>query len=177
MKLERWALIAEVVGSFAVVVTLVILISEVRVNTELARVAAYDAVSRDFDQNRRDWLSDPEHGELFFQFTQGVLPDIQSEPEMAFKAGVVLLNSFSSLERAFLAYQADVLNEEDWPRIRRSACSDWDLLRGTEYYAPVTFRLTDRFVDYLNTACTQEYLEAIGQTNFGELTERPELAG
>ncbi len=34
MKLEKWALIAEVVGGLAVVATLIVLIAEIRSNTE-----------------------------------------------------------------------------------------------------------------------------------------------
>ena len=39
MKLEKWALIAEIVSSVAVVVTLVLLLFEVRENTDIARAA------------------------------------------------------------------------------------------------------------------------------------------
>ena len=47
MKLERWALLAEIVGSVAVVVTLAILILEVRENTEESRAANRQRVIND----------------------------------------------------------------------------------------------------------------------------------
>ena len=52
MKLEKWALLAEVIGSVAIVVSLVVLIVEVRASTDLSRLAAYETVSRDFDESR-----------------------------------------------------------------------------------------------------------------------------
>ena len=51
MKLEKWALIAEIVGSFAIVVTLVILVVEIRTNTEAVRATTAQSLissSRDF---------------------------------------------------------------------------------------------------------------------------------
>ena len=44
MKLEKWALIAEIVGSFAIVATLIVLIVESRGNTEAIRASTYQAV-------------------------------------------------------------------------------------------------------------------------------------
>lgn len=90
MKLEKWALIADVIGSVAIVVTLVILITEVRTNTELSRVAAYDAVTRDFDDSRTLSLADPELLELFHQFTQGSLP----VPRGAVSSSLLWLGSY-----------------------------------------------------------------------------------
>ncbi len=43
MKLEKWALVAEIMGSLAVVVTLIILIVEVRGNTAAIREQTIDA--------------------------------------------------------------------------------------------------------------------------------------
>lgn len=171
MKLEKWAHIAAIVGSFAVVVTLIVLIVEVRANTELARVTAYDSVSRDFDESRRDWLFNPESFQLFYQFNEGTLPDWGSNPEDGLKAILMLMNAFTSLERAYLAYQAEIINEDEWPRIHRSACIQWALLRDTEYYSPVAFRLTDRYVAYLNATCTPEFVEEIQEMYRGDATE------
>jgi len=41
-KLQKWALIAEIVGGLAIVVSLVFLIIEVRGNSNLIRANAYD---------------------------------------------------------------------------------------------------------------------------------------
>lgn len=64
MKLKEWALAAEVVSGFAIIVTLIVLIIEVRTHTDVARVAAYQQVTRDFDDWRTLILSDPQLVEI-----------------------------------------------------------------------------------------------------------------
>ena len=54
MKLEKWALIAEIVGSFAVVVTLVLLIVEVRGTTNAIQEQTIDAQRyAEYERRRR----------------------------------------------------------------------------------------------------------------------------
>ncbi len=45
MKLEKWALIAEIVGAFAIVVTLIFLIVEIRGNSTAIRAATATSIS------------------------------------------------------------------------------------------------------------------------------------
>ena len=154
MKLEKWALLAEVVSGTAIILTLVILIIEVRANSELSRIAAYDAVTRDFDEHRARLLSNPESFELFFRFNERSLPDVATEPEAALKLQLLLLNDFGGHERAYLAYQADIIGEGEWNRLHRSHCAEWAIVREHDYYFRLlSFRLTDGFTSHLETDC------------------------
>ena len=60
MKLEKWALIAEVVGGVAIVVSLVVLIFEVRGNTEAVSAATFQNVSDSISANGMEIAADPE---------------------------------------------------------------------------------------------------------------------
>ncbi len=67
MKLEKWALLAEVISGAAIVVTLVLLILEVRADTDLSRATANRAVTRDFDEYRALLLTNPALLDIFAQ--------------------------------------------------------------------------------------------------------------
>ena len=109
MKLEKWALIAEVVSAAAILVTLVLLVLEVRTNTDVSRIAAYQSVTRDFDNWRSMVLNDPELLEMFAQLVvSGQYPDPSDDPVA--RARLVLLtdNQFSGNEHAFLAWRGGI---------------------------------------------------------------------
>lgn len=159
MRLEKWALVAEVISGIAIVASLIVLIFEIRESTELARIAAYDAASRDFDESRRFALTNPDLLELSVALRNGELPNIETEPQEGLRAVLFLLTSFSETERAYLAYQAGIFGEDEWARVHRSECIRWGQLRqAADYYSRVSFRLTDRYVDHLNSTCTPEFV-------------------
>ena len=153
MRLDKWAHVAEIVGGIAIVTSLIVLIFEVRANTELARVAAYDAVSRDFDRFRTSALSNPEWFELFYRWNLGDVPDPVSEPEAAFKLNMLLLNDFGGHERAYLAYKAGIVGDDEWTRLHRSECAQWALVSGSYLRENLRFRLTDDYVANLEDDC------------------------
>ena len=173
MKLEKWALIAEVVGSAAIVVSIVILIIELRTNTELTRITAYESVSRDFDNNRQFYLSNPEVFDLAFAIDNGALAEIDVQSKDGLRAAFYLLNIFTGLERAYLAYQAGVFGEDEWGRIHRSECSTWGQIQGTEYEPRVSFRLTDGYASHLRSTCTPEVVTELQNLYEGETRDRP----
>jgi hypothetical protein len=173
MRLEKWALIAEVVGSVAIVVTLVVLILELRTNTELARVAAYDSVTHDFDASREFFLNNADAFEIFTQYVQKSLPDPADDPRAALRVQLFLLNGFSMFERAYRAREANVFGETEWERIKRSSCQEWGYIQNSAYVSFVSFRLTDDFVDYLNEICTPAFIQSVERRYRGESAEGP----
>ncbi len=65
MKLEKWALIAEIVSGVAIVVTLVILIFEVRGNTSAVQIATIDNVTSGWVGLNQAIVSDPQVARAF----------------------------------------------------------------------------------------------------------------
>jgi hypothetical protein len=154
MKLEKWSSIAQVVGGAAVVASLVVLIFEVRANTELARLEAYDAVTRDFDGARTALMNNPESFKMFFRFTNGDFPNPEEEPEAAMMFDFVVLNSLSMSERAFLSYEGGIIGEDEWPRLHRSECAQWAKLRENQhFFEAISRRLTGSYVAHLESNC------------------------
>jgi len=111
MKLEKWALLAEIVGAAAIVISLVFVGLEIRSNTQAAQAAtfqttvAYDvelllSQGRDADTARAyvAWLGDP---------------DSVSGGEQD-QAGLLSVATMRHLENLYLQYQAGMLSDEAW---------------------------------------------------------------
>ena len=149
MKLEKWALIAEVLGGVAILISLVVLIFEVRENTELAKLSAYEAVTRDLDEWRRDVLNNPKNMALFFAYPAEI-PPVGTEEQM--RLNMLLLNQWTSLERAYYAHEAGVISDDRWDRMEGANCREY--LRVPEFYRDILFlRVTDDFRQYLEESC------------------------
>jgi len=170
MKLEKWTVFAEVIGSAAIVVSLVVVIIELRANTEMARVTAFESASRDFSDNRRFYLSNPEVIDLAFAVNSGAFIEIDPESKEGLSTIFFLLNTLTGLERAYLSYQAGVFGEDEWARVQRSECATWGRIRETPYQSRVAFRLTDSYVAHLDSTCTPQVVEDLG--NLYEERER-----
>ena len=108
MKLEKWALIAEIVGSVAVVVTLIFLIIEVRGNTEASLAA------------NRQSLAGRTEALLMAEATSRELEEViakanQETPLDAVEAGMYasyVAARVRSAEEAFLQFREGQLSEQ-----------------------------------------------------------------
>jgi hypothetical protein len=152
MKLREWALAAEVVSGIAVIVTLIVLIIEVRTSTDVARVAAYQQVTRDFDDWRSLILSDPQLVEIMIDIFQRNPHQRGIDPEADLRRLFVVQNQWSGNERAHIAYRGGIIDERDWGRIRRALCAEVDQIP-EDLREQVIFRLTDEFVQFLENEC------------------------
>jgi hypothetical protein len=131
----------------------VLLVLEVRTNTDVSRIAAYQAVTRDFDDFRSMILNDPELLEIFAQLiVSGQYPDPSGDPVTRARLFLLVDNQFSGNERAYIAYRGGIIGDQEWPRISRALCAEFaDLPQ--DMRDRTLFRLTDDFGDYLQTEC------------------------
>ena len=96
MKLEKWALIAEIVGGLAIVVTLIVLIAEVRGNTGAVRAQTSYAL----------YLQERERRNRLIENTGGIL-----EIRIRARAG----ESLSEIEeQQYGIYSNDLLDHFQW---------------------------------------------------------------
>jgi len=111
MKLEKWALTAEIIGAAAIVISLVFVGLEIRSNTQAAQAATFQASvaydvdlllgqGRDADTARAyiAWLNDP---------------DSLSGGERD-QAGLLSVASMRHVENLYFQYQAGMLSDEAW---------------------------------------------------------------
>ena len=155
MRFEKWGLIAESVGTIAIVASLIVLVFQVRENTEATRIATFDAVTRSFNDWRNFLVENPEVGELYYNYKRGVIPSVEQEGLKRSMLGGVLRNLFTNFDRAYLAYRSR-LDSDEWERIKRGLCSDRDELLGAdddELRRGIYSLLTSEFVAYMEAHC------------------------
>jgi hypothetical protein len=154
MNLEKWALIAEIIGAFAIVATLAILVSETRQNTAATYAASYDGLSADMADWRMQVASNPEMQASYFAF---IRPDNSecrwnSPADAGCDTGVLVASAlFLIVERAYFAHEYGRLGEQEWGRYERTICSDFS--------ARVFSRLNPSWF-------TNEFSERIGECAF-----------
>jgi len=152
MKLQEWALAAEVVSGIAVIATLIVLITEVRNSTDVARIAAYQQVTRDFDDWRTLILSDPQFVEIMMDIIQRHPYQTGIDPEADIRRLFLVQNEWSGNERAYIAYRGGIIDDRDWGRIGRALCAEFDQIPD-DLRERVIFRLTDDFLQFLENEC------------------------
>ncbi len=112
-KLSDWASIAEIVSSIAIVVTLVLLIAEVRGNTSAVRAATYQSVS-DSIAGMVGFTTDREIVGIFYKGLETGLDDPLEESQF----GLILVSMVRRYENAY--YQRDLIEPELWQGIQNS---------------------------------------------------------
>ena len=150
MKLKEWALAAEVFSALAVFVTLIVLLLEVRAGNELTRVASFQDVLLDYNHQRYEMLDNPELVKLVMESNSGVYPEWGTLE--AYQLRLIFTNDFNTFDIAFSSYNAGILGEPEWARIRRPVCSLSQLLPEA-YKREIYLRMTDDAVTYLEEGC------------------------
>lgn len=125
MNWTKWSSIAEIISSIAILATLMVLILEVRGNTDEIRAASATTVSGRTVDLIYEMNSNPMYVEAFSIFAEG--------GELTFVQGQVLLSylgpTLKLTEESFIAYRAGRLSEEVWLTRAKLAL---DVFSGTE---------------------------------------------
>lgn len=150
MKLEKWALVAEIASGIAVLVTLVVLVIGVRDNTNVTRAAVYENLMSDLNQFNLAMVNDPELSLLW----AGDRSTADKDAEAASR--LVLLNRviYRIYESAYFSFENGSLGLAQWQRFGATICqtrrrADAELWSGT---ASV---LTDEFLSYIEESCAE----------------------
>ena len=151
-ELKKWALIAEIVGGIAVLFSLVILIVEVRNNTQAVRIAAYDSLVADISQWRIDNARDEVVSEIdFIIATDG--RDALTPRQTAIRNNLVI-GIFQMYERAFIQWESGNLDDASWERFRRMICGPSGSAGFEDSIGePLNQMTLDRFREYRLNGC------------------------
>jgi len=110
LKLEKWALIAEITSGIAIVATLIFLIVEIRGNSAAVRAAALTSISERTNNLILSVTSNPAFIEAFAKETRGEELSIEDEFVLANTLGA----NIKLAEESFLAFRDGHLEEEVW---------------------------------------------------------------
>lgn len=109
-RLQVWALVAEIVGGVAVIVSLIYVGIGVRQNTAAMMVANHQAViAMDLDKNA--WFRDPEFAALYEQALSGAGP---LTPGQARQVRTFVADTMNGWEFAFLTHADGMMNDTLW---------------------------------------------------------------
>ena len=151
MKLERWALVAEIVSGVAVLVTLVILVVGVNANTDVTRAAVYEDLMADLNQFNLAMVDDEALADLWLG------DDALGDLDDAAANRLILLNRvvFRIYEAAYFSYRNGSLGGSQWFRFEETICNvkrrrDRALWEATETI------LTEEFQSYISANCDDQ---------------------
>jgi hypothetical protein len=151
-KLQKWASISEIIGGFAVLLTLVILILEVRDNTQIMRATAYDSIVADMANARYENARNEAAQEVLFALRMDGYDALTPEQVLLF--GELNLALFQIYERAFIQWESGNLDQYAWLRFKRIICEATNAPGFNERIGDRLDRLTtESFTQYRNTQC------------------------
>ena len=110
MKLERWALVAEIVGAIAVVISLVYVGSGVRQNTDAILSSNHQNLVA-MDMNKNAWFRDAEFAALYTSGLENV--DSLSASELQ-QFNVFLADGLNVWEYAFISHDRGLMDDTIW---------------------------------------------------------------
>ena len=146
-KLEIWALIAEIIGGFAILVTLVLLVVEVSENTSTLKANTYDSLVADLGEWR---LGNARND--YIPTIRGPFSELSEVEQLRVRDSIVSL--FFIFERAFIQWRVGNLDDDAWERFHRSVCS---VSLNPEFERNFGYAIdqvtTKDFENYRKTAC------------------------
>jgi hypothetical protein len=116
MKLQSWALAAEIVSGIAIVLTLVFLAMEIRENSAITRAAAYDRNIDSLNTWRLSMASDPELARIWSDITHS------DATAQELQGGFVPSALWGIYENAYHSKQYGILGPSEWGRFEVQIC-------------------------------------------------------
>ena len=153
MKLKEAALLAEVIGGIAIVLTLIALILEVRENTDVIRATAYGQSMDSLNEWRMTISESEELSRLYQLFVFRQTEDLTENEE--FRLYIALNHLWGVYEKAYFANEYGTLGPSEWSRFERQTCRYMESIRNMspQFQAATRSLWTDEFSSYVDTSC------------------------
>jgi hypothetical protein len=154
LKLSDWADISQIVSGFAVVVTLVFLIFEIRDNTSVTRAAVWERSADRLIELRYHTLDNPEVARLFQAWLDG--DDEGFTRTDSIRQVQLVGNIFQALEQAYFAKQYGLLGPAEWRRFERQICLSYARAGSSETVsAALPVVMTEEFMAFMAETCRE----------------------
>ena len=149
--LKKWALISEIIGGMAILITLVLLLIELQQNTAAIRTATYDDLVADLADYNLTQITDNELSEMRFETRVDLSSITERQQYMLNRATLV---RFQHYERAYIQWAAGYLDESQWERFRFYLCSlSGDPLFEEQVGSTIDRATSAEFTQYRRTQC------------------------
>ena len=150
MKLESWALIAEVVSGAAVVVTLIFLVIGIRENTQATYASNYQLLLSEINNMSLTVAQDDTLAEIRVRYeTEGweVLNEVET-----LKMRNLERSLYRIYETAYFANKHDTLGEDEWNRFLARTCGRRELHNDIQWETVANI-FSEEFRAFIETDC------------------------
>lgn len=159
LKLQKWALIAEIVGAFAILLTLVLLVIEVRessrqtaLNTQSLQLSAYqDLISQINEMNQLRIESGFDYETLL---RTGSLSDLSAREAESLRATMVMFLRHADL--AWYQYEQSMLDEDRMLSAMRPLSNMMCAPLFQDFWPDFSYNFVPGFVAYLDARLAAE---------------------
>ncbi len=153
MKLEKWALIAEIIGGVAIVLSLIFVGLEIRGNTQVVRAEAYERNIDSINEWRLELIRDPRLVATAGEFYEVFGDDATDEEVERFRLNLLLNTLFGVYEKSYYALQYGILGPDEWIRFESQACLNRARSIEIGLWERMAVLLTREFADHLTVQC------------------------
>ena len=148
MKLEKFALIAEIVGGIAIVVTVMLLVVEVRGNTDAIRAAAAQAVHNNYAAWYASMQAEPE----LLGITIEGMKDPSSLTVVEWGQFIAVFMQYTSyMQNAFYQWRDGTLSPELWQGWEIISLNFFATLGGQKFWEERSYIFGETFREYVET--------------------------
>lgn len=153
MKLEKGALVAQIVSGIAVVITLVFLVLGIRDNTAITRVAVYEDLLDNINQFNLILVNDKELAAIWTSFRTGKANELKEDDY----SRLVLLARVlcRTYESAYFSREYEILGPMEWERFGTTICNTYGCMTPT-LWNNVSTVLSSEFVSYVENGCSDK---------------------
>jgi hypothetical protein len=149
-KLSDWASLAEIVASIAVVITLVMLMIDVRENTEVVRSNSYDDLLGDVNEQAFIIAQDERLTHIWRLYNAGAMAELTDEER--FTLLTLLRSTFRTFEKAYFAYQYGTVGAREYERFDTQACRHFAGMR-SDLWGEIRQNLSDDHWKHVEELC------------------------
>lgn len=162
-KLQEWALVAEVLGGIAIVITLIFLVLETRATTNAIQTQTYQTLTAELNDIRIE-KSKTVNMEAYLAYAQTSFTELSEQQQ--FRLIVIAEALWGIYESAYYAQNRGVLGGDEWYRFEAAICRNFKVdkpLWYPETQGPSTLEatalngiarnVTPRFRQYVESTC------------------------
>lgn len=153
MKLKKWALIAEIIGGIAVVLTLFVLILEVRRNTAVLGTSAFQSVTESWTDFTAMLAADAELARIY---QSGRIDPRALNAEDLSRFEYLMITVGRRIESAYMLQQSGLLSTQEAEGFRAVCRSVLGTGGGHEWFKGQENIFTQSFGEFVNSGCDVE---------------------
>jgi hypothetical protein len=153
-SLQKWALVAEVVGALAVVTTLAFVAVETRANTNALQAQTFQSLMQELNDYRLTLLDHPERYAIVDRARDDGVQSLTRQEIQTLRLPILV--QWGIYESAYFANARGVLGPIEWTRFASAMCRTAQTGENywvVEGFAPVAETLTPEFVSFIEAEC------------------------